>query len=65
MPKQQKSWGREIGLLMLLHLGYLSIWGDVEAMKLLVWPYMSFTFWAYGIVKNVESLNTLITSYRR
>lgn len=63
--KRAKSWGRELGFLFVLHIFYLSTFGDPAVIEMLIWPYMSFVFWAFGVVRNAESLSSIISSTRR
>lgn len=62
---QKKSWGREIGITMLGFIFYLGVNNNTEVLQIVMWPFMTFIFWAFGVVKNAENISTIIGSVRR
>lgn len=43
-----KTWGRELSVVLILILGYLAYSDKMEALGLLVWPFMLFVMQAFG-----------------
>ena len=58
--QRSKTWGREVAFMLLCVLCVLAFQGQVEVIKVLVWPFMTFVFWAYGVVRNEDALSTII-----
>jgi len=44
-----KTYKREVAFLMFAHAVYLSVWGDIEALKVIIWPWTLFIGAAYGM----------------
>lgn len=60
----RKSWAREIGLVMLAVIIYLAV-VESSSLTVVVWPFMTFLFWSFGVVKNAENISTIISSTRK
>ncbi len=50
---------------MLAFIFFLGYNQYTEVLEILVWPFMTFIFWAFGVVKNAENLSTIIGAARR
>jgi hypothetical protein len=44
-----KTYKREVAIAVLLYLGYLGIYGRVEALEVLAWPFMLFVGASFGM----------------
>lgn len=61
MEPRKKTWKREVAILLLLWLVYLSIFGSIEVLSLVVWPVFAFAVGAFGIdeySKNILGLDS-------
>lgn len=46
---KDKSYKREFAVVMWLHLVYLTIYGSLEMVNILIWPYTAFLLAAFGL----------------
>ena len=53
---RKKTYKREVGFLLLLWLFYLSIWGSIEVLGLLVWPVFVYVLGAYGLDETSKNI---------
>lgn len=49
MFSENKTWSREVALLMIVYMGYLAFNNSVEALEAIVWPFMAFVVAAFGL----------------
>lgn len=47
--KQQKTYKREVSILLLVFLCYLAFIGSVEVLQVLIWPFMLFIGASFGM----------------
>lgn len=63
--ERNKTWGREMSFVLLLYLMYLGYIESKEILEILVWPVFTLTFWSFGVVRNAESLSSILSSIRK
>ena len=59
---RKKTYKREVAFLLLLWLFYLSIWGSVEVLTVLVWPVFVYVLGAYGLDETSKNILPNISS---
>lgn len=62
LKPRKKTFKREVAFLILCWLVYLSLFGEVAALELVVWPSFVFISGAYGIDAYFKSADTSTSS---
>jgi hypothetical protein len=44
-----KTYKREVAVMLLVYLGYLGLYGRIEALEVLAWPFMLFVGASFGM----------------
>lgn len=63
MTKDKKTYKRELAVILLAGLGYVVYTGDVEMVKVIVWPIFAFVFGAFGMDSYAKQIKTRDGSY--
>lgn len=58
-----KSYKREVALLLFIGLGWVVFTGDIEMVKVLVWPVFTFALGAFGLDSYAKQIKDTAGSY--
>ena len=62
MPNKNKTWKREIAMVLLGFIFYLGFIGDIAVLEVVIWPFMLYVGGAYGM--EWASKQTTLTTQR-